>query len=236
MKISLMDPPNNPRAHWQSAVEKLCKTLAKSENASYRGLVFRLIQQWEGKQYKRLGAAEYLSSRPARIFIKMFPVDIRAREILNQIATIYDNRSENETNDLRGAVGEVYAFIMCKRVYPKYHGIEVCPVINSYTCADPIDAVGYCLADNYCLDKGHCLQSKIGSFNKESTLRQKNTFDEIERLTNNKIACLFFTFLDDSAIKQRFRLNRIDPKGYNFFSLQDMLLLEQRIKEHSPGN
>lgn len=181
-----------------------------------------------GNRRDRLSSYEFMVAGPVRHFLRQFQADVTAMQIVQMLSTLYDHRDAHEINHLRGAIGEVYAFLMCQRVYPKYNGLEVCLVVDCQVFANPIDAVGYNDI------KGHCLQSKIGYFDKLSTERQKTTFDIIESLTKNSMECRFFTLLEDRDIERVFRLRGIDSTSYKFFSLPDMLVLEDRMRNFNP--
>lgn len=106
--------PNN-REGYQDRVKNLCELLKDKDNKFYRFGVFLLLSM-PAKALKRRRSRKIRDCLPAKYFLDAHPADVKAIQLMNELDDIYEEgRSENETDDLRGAVGEVFAHLILKK-------------------------------------------------------------------------------------------------------------------------
>jgi len=214
----------NPRGKYQKQVENLCKLLRDGVGTYYRASVFSLLTL-RGANFIRSGRHRFSELHRARLFLRDHPADERAINIVNELDKIYASNPA-EIDNLRGAVGEVFAYFICRKIYPKAD-IEVQVRIGDWTSRS-IDTAG-------CSHKkGHCLQSKFTLQDLNSIIQQKLDFDEIEKLTKNKAQGAFVTYVDRRAFYLLLRSNGINPSEYRVFDRVDLNRLETCLKDFSP--
>lgn len=206
----------NPREKYQRQVENLCKLLIDEDGKYYRVPVFLLLSL-SGKSFQRAGHRKLRESRKARLFLRDRPADMRARNIMDELDKIY-GEDPDEIDNMRGAVGEVFAYYVCRKMYQRA-GIEVKVRVDTWTSGS-IDAAG-CSHE-----RGHCLQSKYSLQDWRSIIKQKRDLDQIERLTKGKAQGAFITYVERRAFDRVLRARGIDTSKYRVFDRSDMLVLE----------
>jgi hypothetical protein len=210
----------NPREHYQEQVEDLCKLLTDKQGKEYRYDVFRLLSIISGSIatncFRRRGHTKFRDLDQLRSFRRFYPADLRAEQILRQLDGIYSNLA-SDINHLRGAVGEVFAYCICKKIHPN-SGIEIQVQIDSWMSGS-IDAGG-------CSDKrGHCIQSKCGG-SVGDIVSQKKDLDKIQKLTSEKAEGFFITFVTRQAFNNLLASMGLDPQTYKVLDRSDLVQLE----------
>jgi hypothetical protein len=218
----------NPREKYQKQVESLCKLLIDEDGKYYRVPVFLLLTTTR-KRFQRMRARRFSQCHSAKVFLRDHPADIRALNIIRELDKVYGS-DPDEIDNVRGAVGEVFAYYVCRKLYRKV-GIEVKVTVGTWTSGS-IDTAG-CSHE-----KGHCLQSKcsLGEQGLSSIIGQKRDLDKIERLTKGKAQGAFFTYAKREAFYMLLRNIRVDPSKYTVFDRGDLLVLEERLKSFSPSS
>jgi hypothetical protein len=126
-----------------------------------------------------------------------------------------------EVDHLRGAVGEVFSYFICRKVYNNAD-IEVRVKIGAWI-SDSVDTAG-------CNQrKGHCLQSKHSMTDLRSIIHQKRDLDRIEHLTKQKAQGYFITYMNRKAFFESLHAVGLDPSGYKVFDRADLFVLERRL-------
>lgn len=219
MRIRPIRP--NPRRLYQNKVENLCKLLKDEEGKEYRVSVFRLLGI-SANTFSKSRLTHFRQHREARLFLREHQLDIRALQIMDELDRLYSSPI-NDVDNLRGAVGEVFSFFICRKQYNNAD-IEVQVEIDSWQ-SKSIDTAG-CSKK-----KGHCLQSKYSMTMKNlaSIVNQKSDFDKIEELTSGKAQGFFITYGRQEVFFQSLNAFRVNPTGYKVFDRSDLLVLEQRL-------
>ena len=207
----------NPREKYQKQVEDLCKLLIDEDGKYYRVPVFLLLSV-SGKHFQRTGLREFREYRKAKLFLRDHPADVRALNIMSELDRIY-GVDPDKIDHLRGAVGEVFAYYVCRKIYPRAD-IEVRVEVGKWVSGS-IDTAG-CSHE-----KGHCLQSKYSAQDWRSIIEQKRDLDEIERLTKGKAQGAFITYMERGAFDIVLRARGVDTSKYRVFDRSDMLVLEE---------
>lgn len=221
MRILAIRP--NPRELYQKQVASLCNLLKDKEGRDYRVSVFRLLTI-SAKNFVNSGCSRFRQHPRARHFLHEYPADTRALEIMDEIDTLY-SAPLNKIDQLRGAVGEVFSYFICRKLYNNAD-IEVKVEIDAWL-SKSIDTAG-------CTHKrGHCLQSKYSMSDLRSVVEQKSDFDAIEQLTSGKAQCFFITYVNRAAFLQSLNIAGIDPTEYTdkVFDRSDLLVLEERLTQ-----
>ena len=207
----------NPRDKYQEQVENLCKLLIDEDGKYYRVSVFLLLSL-SGKSFQRAGHRKFRESRKARLFLHDHPADIRALNIVSELDKIY-GVDPDEIDNIRGAVGEVFAYYVCRKIHQK-SGIEVKVTVGTWISGS-IDAAG-CSHE-----RGHCLQSKYSLHEWRSIIEQKRDLGEIERRTKGKAQGAFITYVERGAFDRVLGARGTDTSKYRVFDRSDMLVLEE---------
>jgi len=213
----------NGREQYQNRVSALCALLIDDTGKRYRTRVFRLLTL-SGNQASRLlksTANMVFRDHPyARSFLRDYPADVRAQEIMSELDSLYSG-PEDEIDHLRGAVGEVFSYLLCQKVHLRAD-IEVKVRINAWT-SDSIDAAGCSRR------RGHCFQSKCSGHDPASIAQQKADLDAIEQLTAGKAEGFFVTFVDLRGFFGSLRSSGIDPTGYKVLDRTELAAAERRL-------
>lgn len=215
----------NPRQRYQDSVNRLCSLLRDGEGAAYRVDVFRLLAI-KGHQHSRSGITQFRRRREARLFLRDHPADTRALSIMDELDRIYA-ASPDEIDELRGAVVEVFTFMVCRKFYSNAD-IEVKVSIGSWDSGS-IDTAG-------CDDgKGHCFQGKVTLASFASVIHQKSDLDEINQRTKGTAKGFFVTTVHRDAFLQTINARGLDPSQYAgvIYDRADLLVLENRILDSS---
>jgi hypothetical protein len=210
----------NPRKHYQGQVEDLCKLLADKQGKEYRYYVFRLLcmtGSMATKSFHREGHTTFRNLWQLRDFKKFYPADLRAEQILRQLDGIYANPAD-DIDQLRGAIGEVFAYFVCKKIHPN-SDIEIKVQINSWISGS-IDTGG--CNDN----RGHCIQSKCGG-RVGDIVSQKQNLDKIQELTSGKAEGFFITFTSRRAFDNLLASKGLDSQTYKVLDRSDLVQLEE---------
>ena len=209
----------NDRTKYQKRVDKLCTLLKDDTGRPYRLHVFILLTI-SGELFKRTLSNNFRDHPQARLFIKLYPASIRVRDIMVELDNIYAGDADDIDN-LRGAVGEVFAYFICRKLYPR-SDIEVKVEIGKWISGQ-IDTAG-------CNDQaGYCLQAKCSPKNLQSVVNQKRELAKIERLTIGKGKGAFITFVDRKEFNARLDSAGIKSSDYRIFDRTDLAALEQRL-------
>jgi hypothetical protein len=216
----------NPRDKYQKQVKNLCKLLFDEDGEYYRAPVFRLLSL-DGKKFQRAGHQKFSDLRRAKLFLRDHSADTKALDIMTELDKIYGGEP-GEIDNMRGAVGEVFAYYVCRKLYQKVD-IEVKVTVGTWTSGS-VDTAG-------CgHEKGHCLQSKCSLQDLPSIIGQKRDLDEIERLTKGKAQGAFLTYMSRGGFYMRLRNIGVNPSEYTVFDRADLLLLEERLGSFSPSS
>lgn len=216
----------NPRDKYQKQVKNLCKLLFDKDGEYYRAPVFRLLSL-DGKKFQRSGHRKFSEFKRAKLFLRDHFADTKALNIMTELDKIYVG-DPGEIDNVRGAVGEVFAYYVCRKLYRKV-GIEVKVIVGTWTSGS-IDTAG-CSHE-----KGHCLQSKCSLQDLPSIIEQKRDLDKIERLTKRKAQGAFFTYVNREAFYMLLRNIGVDPTKYTVLDRRDLLVLEERLRSFSPSS
>ncbi len=219
MVFDLVPIRPNPREAYQRRVERLCNLLKDEEGSSYRVPDFQLLTI-PGTLFCRKGFTKFRQHPQAKLFLNQHSAHVRALEILNELDAIYAGDS-SEIDHLRGAVGEVFSYFICRKIYPRAD-IEVQVRIGVWTSGS-IDAAG-CSQE-----RGHCLQSKCSLDDWDSIRRQKDDLSQIETLSGGKAEGFFITYIHRDAFYLRLTNAGLDPSEYKVLDSTDLLLLEDRL-------
>ena len=210
----------NPREHYQGQVKDLCKLLIGKQGEEYRHEIFRLLCITGSiaiKSFSRQGHTKFRDLQQLRSFKRFYAADLTAAQILQQLDGIYANTS-SDIDNLRGAIGEVFAYYICRRIHPN-SGIEIRVQIDSWMSGS-IDAGG-------CSDKrGHCIQSKCGG-RVGDIGSQKLDLDKIQELTSEKAEGFFITFTTRQAFDNLLASRGLDPQTYKVLDRSDLVRLEK---------
>lgn len=211
----------NPRRSYQNKVEDLCKLLKDEEGKEYRVSVFRLLGI-SANTFTKLHLTHFRQCREARLFLREYPADPRALQIMDELDRLYSSPI-NDVDNLRGAVGEVFSFFICSKQYQNAE-IEVQVEIDTWQSGS-IDTAG-CSKK-----KGHCLQSKYSMTMKDlaSIVSQQSDFDKIEELTSGKAQGFFITYGHKEVFFQSLNAFGMSPTGYKVFDRSDLSVLERRL-------
>lgn len=219
MLFNLVRVRPNDREKYQKRVEKLC-TLLKDETGSVYRLPVFILLTIHGRLFKRTTCKYFHDHPQARLFMKLHPADIRVKDIMAELDDIY-TQDADEIDNLRAAVGEVFSYFICRKIYPRAD-IEVQVEIDKWI-SHPIDSVG-------CSDEvGSCLQAKCSPKNLQSIVSQKRELDKIEQLTVGKGKGAFITFVDRKEFNTRLDGAGIKSSGYRIYDRTDLAALEQRL-------
>jgi hypothetical protein len=224
MVFEIIPTRPNPRDKYQKQVKNLCKLLFDEDGEYYRVPVFLLLAV-DGRHFQKAGHQKFRELRRAKLFLRNNPGDRKAINIMSELDKIYVG-DPGEIDNMRGAVGEVFAYYVCRRVYPRAD-IEVQVKVGTWTSGS-IDTAG-CSHE-----KGHCLQSKCSLQNLQSIIGQRSDLDEIERRTKGKAQGAFLTFVGRETFYMLLRHIKEDPTKYTVFDRRDLLVLEERLKSFSP--
>lgn len=224
----------NPREQFHKKVEDLCKLLNDDEGKNYRVSVFQILGVVSGKTFEKRKTRYNLNSireyNEAKHFLKTFVADVRALEIMTELEKIYDG-DVDQIDHLRGAVGEVFAYHMCRKVYQQ-NGIEAKVGINGWA-SNPIDAVG-------CNDKnGFCLQCKasLTGWGRAQTKlwismqKQEREMENIREKTSHRARCAFLTYLNRASFDLLVSEVGGNSEDYNIFDRSDLCVLEHRLAD-----
>lgn len=219
MLFDLISVCPNDREPYQKRVEKLCNLLKDSKGSVFRVPVFILLTI-SGISFSNQSFTKFRDHPQAKWFMKLHRLDPMAHAIIDELDNIYAE-TPNEIDNLRGAVGEVFSYFICRKVFVRA-GIEVNVKIANWTSRQ-IDAAG-------CSDEmGYCLQSKCSPKNLRSIVIQKRDLDKIEQLTSGRGKGAFITFVDRRQFQARLNSVGIDPSKYRVFDRVDLAVLEQRL-------
>jgi len=219
MVFDLIPVRPNPREDYQKRVEKLCNLLKDEDGSTYRVDVFTLLTI-SGTTFSKKPFIKFRKHPQAEWFLSVYHSDVRALEIMDELDKIY-GADPGEIDHLRGAVGEVFSFFICRKVYPKA-GMEVKIRIGTWT-SGLIDAAG-------CSQKrGHCLQSKASLRYWNSIFSQKKDLDRIEKLTAGKAQGAFITYENREVFYRRLRNAGFNPSEYKVLDRWDLSALEKRL-------
>jgi hypothetical protein len=213
----------NPRQNYQDKVKTLCILLLGDDSKKFRYGVFRLLgipATLATKTLQKNGSAKFREHPQAKLFLHDHPADVTAIKIMNELDKIY-GAPMNEIDHLRGAVGEVFSYLICKKVYANVD-IEIQVQIDAWKS----ESIGVAGCHRR---RGHCLQSKCSSADFSSIVRQHSDFEKIENLTKDKAECRFVTYTDQRAFHQVLQNRGIDPKSYKVFGRTDLVDLEQYL-------
>lgn len=209
----------NPRQHYQGQIEGLCKLLTDNKGKEYRYHVFELLcitGSIARKSLDKQGQEKFRDLIQLRSFRKFHAVDVRGLQILQELDNIYASPI-SDIDHLRGAVGEVFAYYICRKIYPN-SAIEIQVEVNSWTSGS-IDAGG-------CNNKrGHCIQSKCGG-KLGDIAGQKLDLDKIQELTAEKAQGFFITLTSRKAFNNLLASNGLDPQTYKVLDRTDLVQLE----------
>jgi hypothetical protein len=212
----------NPREKYQRQVKKLCKLLSDKEGTQYRFQIFGLLNITGNQATKNFnrGYSLFRDLPEVKRFSKYYFADLRVIAIMDELDKIYAAPS-SEIDHLRGAIGEVFSYYICCKVYSKAD-IEVQVRIGSWT-SESIDTAG-------CNEgRGHCIQSKCGGQLGDID-KQKQDLDKIEKLTRGIAKGLFVTFGTRQTFHNRLRFKGIDTQGYRILDRSDLGVLESILK------
>lgn len=219
MLFNIISISPNDRETYQKRVQSLCEILKNKDGQIYRNQVFMLLtisgQAFSAGRYKKF------SEHPrARLFMKQFPIDLTAIAIMGHLDDIY-SEDTNTIDNLRGAVGEVFSYLICQKLYKK-SAIEAMVEIRKWQ-SNPIDAVG-CSEDS-----GYCLQSKCSARDLSSIKKQNDELIKIEELTSEKGKGAFISFIDRRSFRLRLTNIGEDPDEYIVFDRTDLVNLETSL-------
>jgi hypothetical protein len=209
----------NPREHYQGQVDDLCKLLTDNKGKEYRYHVFTLLcitGSVARKSFERQGQEKFRDLIQLRSFKRFYEIDVRALQILRELDNIYSS-PVSDIDHLRGAVGEVFAYYICRKIYPNA-AIEIQVEINSWTSGS-IDTGG---CNN---EKGHCIQSKCGGILRDIA-GQKLDLDKIQELTDEKAQGFFITFTSRRAFDNLLASKGLDPQTYKVLDRSDLVQIE----------
>ncbi len=207
----------NPRQKFQQEVLSLCQFLARRDGFPYRYEVFSLLLI-SGHSFKQRNYRTFKQHPQAQRFLRMHIADVTAIAIMDELDKIYGRADENEIDHLRGAVGEVFAYMICRRKHRKA-ALEAKVKIDKWT-SESIDAVG-CSAES-----GHCLQSKYSPRQWDVVLRQQKDLESIETLTQGRAVGAFIVYGDRRGFNLQLIDAGLDPSSVKVFDRQDLINLE----------
>lgn len=210
----------NSRERYQRQVDDLCKLLTDNKGKEYRYHVFQLLCITGGvatKSLHKYGQEKFRNLTQLRTFRKFYSTDVRALQILQELDNLYSSPS-NDIDHLRGAVGEVFAYHICRKLYPN-SAMEIQVEIGSWTSGS-VDTAG-------CNNKrGHCIQSKCGGMLGDNIADQKQDLDKIQELTDEKAQGFFITFTNRKAFENLLASNGLDPETYKVLDRSDLVQIE----------
>jgi hypothetical protein len=212
----------NPREKYQKIVENLCNLLADKKGQFYRTDVFVLLTL-TGNQYQRQARKfklnHFKDCIEARRFLKNFRADVTALEIIRELSIIYSESNADEINNLRGAILEVFSYLICSKLFTLADK-EVQIQIGKWSSSTPIDSAG-------CSNKkGCCFQGKASSEQWRSIEEQGRDLKQIESLTLGKALGAFITFESSIVFQQHLAARGLNQDDYRIFGRHQMVDFE----------
>jgi hypothetical protein len=209
----------NTRQEYQDSVENLCSLLADKKGQGYRSEVFGLLMLTGSrylKQINKYGFDSLKETFEARQFKRCFPADVIALNILNELDTLYNSDNQNIIDDRRGAVLEVFSYLVCKKLF-SIADKEVKIKIGDWISEKSIDSAG-CSKNRGC-----CFQGKATSnWQAESIIAQGTELNHIANVTANKATCGFLTFQSEDAFYQVLASKGLNKNDYIVFGRYQM--------------